>query len=363
MPAAPVSIAIRICRARALDTRTTQAAATPAPLPPLTGALLLLLTATIFASNHVAARLAFDHGTSVATAVAVRSATTVIVVLCLLRATGTSLRLPRATLARAFLIGLLLSVQSYCLYAAVARLPVALALLTFNTFPLLLAAISWLIGGQRPGRRTLIAMPVILLGLTLALNVLGIGAERPGAAATGVDGGLASHWSTMSAGVGFALTASTAFALALYLTTRWLGSVDGRLRAMLTMATVGVVVLVVGALAGMLGLVGNATNATSAAGAAGFAVSAGSAFALPNAPVGWLGLALLSILYTTAFTTLFALLPRLGAVNNAPILNFEPIAALILASQILGQQVLPIQIGGALLVIGAIVFLTTGSRR
>ena len=327
MPAAPVSIAIRICRARALDTRTTQAAATPAPLPPLTGALLLLLTATIFASNHVAARLAFDHGTSVATAVAVRSATTVIVVLCLLRATGTSLRLPRATLARAFLIGLLLSVQSYCLYAAVARLPVALALLTFNTFPLLLAAISWLIGGQRPGRRTLIAMPVILLGLTLALNVLGIGAERPGAAATGVDGGLASHWSTMSAGVGFALTASTAFALALYLTTRWLGSVDGRLRAMLTMATVGVVVLVVGALAGMLGL------------------------------------ALLSILYTTAFTTLFALLPRLGAVNNAPILNFEPIAALILASQILGQQVLPIQIGGALLVIGAIVFLTTGPRR
>ena len=49
MPAAPVSIAIRICRARALDTRTTQAAATPAPLPPLTGALLLLLTAKIVA--------------------------------------------------------------------------------------------------------------------------------------------------------------------------------------------------------------------------------------------------------------------------------------------------------------------------
>ena len=49
--------------------------------------------------------------------------------------------------------------------------------------------------------------------------------------------------------------------------------------------------------------------------------------------------------------------------NNAPILNFEPIAALVLASQILGQKVLPIQIAGALLVIGAIVFLTTGPRR
>jgi drug/metabolite transporter (DMT)-like permease len=325
-----------------------ESAAAPAPLPPLAGVLLLLLVATVFASNHVAARLAFDHGTSVATAVAVRSVTTVVVVLGLLRSTGTSLRLPAPTLRRAILIGLLLSVQSYCLYAAVARLPVALALLTFNTFPLLLAAISWLIGGQRPGRRTLIAMPVILLGLTLALNVTGVGADPAGNA----RGAAGTHWSpTMSAGVAFALTASSTFALALFLTTRWLGGVDGRLRALLTMATVGTVVLVVGWLAGRLGL---------ADGAAG---GIGSAFALPDAPAGWLGLALLSLLYTAAFTTLFALLPRLGAVNNAPVLNFEPIAALVLASQILGQKVLPIQIAGAFLVIGAIVFLTTGPRR
>jgi drug/metabolite transporter (DMT)-like permease len=277
----------------------------------------------------------------------VRSATTVVVVLGLLWATGTPLRLPLRTLKRAILIGLLLSVQSYCLYAAVARLPVALALLTFNTFPILLATVSWLAGGQRPGRRTLIAMPVILLGLTLALNVLGIGAVPPGAAAEAIG----TRWSAMSAGVGFALTASTTFSIALYLTTRWLGGLDGRLRAVLTMATVGVVVLIAGSIADAVGLVGTADGTT------------GSAFSLPDAPVGWLGLVLLSLLYTTAFTTLFALLPRLGAVNNAPILNFEPIAALILGSQILGQKVLPIQIAGALLVIGAIVFLTTAPRR
>lgn len=313
--------------------------------------MLLLLTATIFASNHIAARLAFDHGTSVATAVVVRSATTVIVVLGLLQATGVPLRLPPATLRRAFLIGLLLSVQSYCIYAAVARLPVALALLTFNTFPILLAAISWVLGGQRPGRRTLIAMPVILLGLTLALNVLGIGATAHGSPAAESFG---TRWAAMSTGVGFALTASASFALALFLTARWLGAVDGRLRAVLTMATVGVTVLAAGVLAGALGLAGDHPGSTG---------SAGAAFSLPDAPLGWLGLALLSLLYTIAFTTLFAILPRLGPVNNAPILNFEPIAALILGSQILGQKVLPIQIAGALLVIGAIVFLTTGPRR
>jgi drug/metabolite transporter (DMT)-like permease len=339
----------------------------------LTGALLLLLTATLFASNHIAARLAFDHGTSVATAVAVRSATTVVVVLALLLATRTSLRLPLRTLKRAVLIGLLLSVQSYCLYAAVARLPVALALLTFNIFPILLAAITWLATGQRPGRRTLIAMPVILMGLTLALNVLGIGvAVPPVDAVDAVDAaagsGVAARWSTMSAGVGFALTAASAFAFALYLTSRWLGGIDGRLRAVLTMATVGVVVVLLGSLAGLSGLIGHAAGAIgatdgTAALVASHAVGIGSAFSWPDAPLGWLGLGLLSLLYTAAFTTMFALLPRLGAVNNAPILNFEPIAALILGSQILGQKVLPIQIGGALLVIGAIVFLTTGPRR
>jgi drug/metabolite transporter (DMT)-like permease len=331
-------------------------------LPPVAGALLLLLIATTFASNHIAARLAFDHGTSVATAVAVRSLTTVLVLLGLLAATGTPLRMPWATLRRALVIGLLLSVQSYCLYAAVARLPVALALLTFNIFPMLLAAVAWLAGGQRPGRRTLIAMPVILLGLSMALNVLGIGAEGAaegaanaaagaGGGVDGADGAVASRWNGMSAGVGFAVAAATTFAIALYLTTRWLGGLDGRLRAVLTMATVGAVVLIAGSVTGALGLVTDASGQAS------------TAFTLPDAPIGWLGLVLLSVLYTIAFSTLFVLLPRLGTVNNAPILNFEPIAALVLGSVILGQKVLPIQIAGAFLVIGAIVFLTTGPRR
>jgi drug/metabolite transporter (DMT)-like permease len=330
-PVPPGSIANPHRFAPALDTRPAPQAA---PLPPLLGPVLLLLVATTFASNHIAARLAFDNGTSVATAVAVRSLTTVVVVVALLLASGASLRPPAGTLRRALLVGALLSVQSYCLYAAVARLPVALALLTFNVFPILLALVSWLASGQRPGRRTLTAMPVILLGLALALDVLGAGA-RP-------DEG------NRATGVAFALAASSTFAVALYLTTRWLGAMDGRLRAVLTMATVAVVVLVVGGVVDALGI------ATDAAG------QAARVFTLPTAPVGWLGLVLLSLLYTLAFSTLFGLLPRLGAVNNAPILNFEPIAALALGSLILGQRVLPIQVLGAFLVVGAIVYLTTG---
>ena len=44
---------------------------TTSTLPRWLGVSLLLLIAVTFASNHVAARLAFDHGANVTTAVAV----------------------------------------------------------------------------------------------------------------------------------------------------------------------------------------------------------------------------------------------------------------------------------------------------
>ena len=67
-------------------------------------------------------------------------------------------------------IGLLIGVQSLCLYFAVARLPVALALLAFNTYPLWTALRDRLLYQRRPQRAQLQAMPVILVGLALALT-------------------------------------------------------------------------------------------------------------------------------------------------------------------------------------------------
>jgi drug/metabolite transporter (DMT)-like permease len=278
--------------------------------------------ATLFASNHVAARLAFDHGAGVVTAVAVRSAATALAVAALLAATRTPWRLRGATGGRAVAIGVVLAAQSVCLYAAVARIPVALALLVFNSFPLVLALLSWASGGERPTRRTAIAMPVILVGLALALDV-------PGVLASG--GRSLEDPSRFAAGVGFGLAASLCFGLALLLTTRWLGEVDGRVRTLWFMVTVALVASVAGA--------------------------AGDGFAWPRDATGWIGLALLSLLYGTAFTSLFVVLPRLGAVNSAPALNVEPIASMGLAWAILGQAIGPLQAAGAALVVGAIVWL------
>ena len=293
-------------------------------IPRWAGIVLLLAIATVFGSNHVAARIAFDHGTNVTTAVAFRSTGTALVVLALLLFNGISLRMPGKTFAHSVLIGLLIAVQSYCLYSAVALIPVALALLAFQTFPMLLSLISWVGGGERPSRRVLLAMPVALAGLALALDVWG------------TSGDIAGRWAEVGAGVLWALGASISFATALYLITRWLGKMDGRLRSFLFMSVVAVVTLLGGTLS--------------------------NGFSLPADGTGWIALALLTVFYGTAITSTFVLLPKLGAVNNAAVLNFEPIAVLGLAWLILDQAVAPLQIVGAFIVVGSIAWMGAGKR-
>ena len=285
----------------------------------------LLLIAALMGANHVAARLAFNHGVDVPTAVSFRSGATALVVGALLLIQRVPLALTARQRKALPLIGVLIAIQSLCLYSAVARLPVALALLVFNSFPLTTALLARVLYRHRPERALLIAMPVILLGLVLALDVLG--------AASGL--GAAGQWREIGAGVAFALGASTTFGLALVLTQHEAGGLDGRLRTFATMAMVGLL--------------------------AGSAVAWRGGLALPTAPAGWWGLALLTLLYGTGITILFTVLPRLGVVGNSAVMNVEPVFALVLAWLILDQHIAPVQVVGALVVVGAVIWL--GTRR
>ncbi|MEI6304305.1 MAG: EamA/RhaT family transporter, partial [Betaproteobacteria bacterium] len=109
-----------------------------APLSRWFGIILMLVIAAVMGANHIAARIAFDHGVNVTTAVTIRSGVTALAVLALLLASGVRVWVPALTLRRAVGIGVLVAVQSYCLYSSVARIPVVLALLVFNIYPMLL---------------------------------------------------------------------------------------------------------------------------------------------------------------------------------------------------------------------------------
>jgi len=281
----------------------------------------LLLIALMMAANHVAARFAFNNGVDVLTAVSARSGVTAIVLaLILWRA-----RVPLAFSARHRLflptIGLVITAQSICIYSSVARLPVALALLAFNTYPLSTALWARALYGHRPERALLLAIPFLLLGLSLALDVAG--------AISGL--GAVAHWQEIGVGVAFAFAASAFFGLALVLTQHEASALDGRVRTFTTM-------LVVGTLASL-----------------GAELNGGMHW--PTADAGWIGLALLTFLYGTAFTIMFTVLPRLGVVGNSAIMNVEPVFALMMAWAFLDQKISWIQVLGALIVVATVMGL------
>ncbi len=281
----------------------------------------LLLIALMMGANHVAARIAFNNGVDVATAVVFRSTVTALVIVTILVVQGVRVRFTRRHKQMLPAIGLLVGVQSLCLYSAVARLPVALALLAFNTYPMWTAFWAFVVYRKPAEKAMLVAMPVILVGLAMALDVFG--------ATSGL--GASGQWSRIGAGVAFALTAAATFGLALVLTQHEAGDVDGRVRTATTMTLAGVVALTM--------------------------VATQGGFHLPTAPAGWGGLVTLTGLYGTAFTIMFTVLPRLGVVGNSAIMNVEPVFALVLAWLLLGQAIAAVQVAGALLVVGAVMAL------
>ena len=179
---------------------------TATPFPRHTSVLILAALASSFAANHIAARIAFDHDTGLLLAVLCRAGVTMLALATLVFWRRESLQLSPATWRWQVLLGLLIAVQSICIYSAVARIPVGLALLVVNLSPILLALLTWLLGGPRPTRQTLAVMGLILFGLVLVLDVPArlVSSEAP-------DG----QW---VAGILFSLTAAAVFAVALWVT-------------------------------------------------------------------------------------------------------------------------------------------------
>ncbi|MNP83333.1 EamA-like transporter family protein [compost metagenome] len=64
------------------------------------------------------------------------------------------------------------------------------------------------------------------------------------------------------------------------------------------------------------------------------------------------------MLYGLAFSLLFVCVPRLNMAQNAPVMNVEPIATLLLGWALLDQHLSPVQLVGAAVVVCGIVLLT-----
>ncbi|NQD91789.1 DMT family transporter [Pseudomonas sp. CrR25] len=292
------------------------------PFPRHIAVLILATLACSFAANHIAARIAFDHEAGLLLAMVCRSGVTMLVLIALVLWRGESLQLKPQTLGWQLLLGLLIALQSFCIYSAIARIPVALALLVVNLSPILLALLTWGLGGPPPTRRTATLMGVILIGLVLALDLPARLAHL---------GEIDARWIE---GVLFSFTAAAVFACALWITDHRLALMPGTVRSMLTMAVVFTASAIVGAADLLPG-----------------------GMSLPSSDTGWIALGCLVLLYGTAFSALFIFVTRLNIARNAPVMNMEPVAGLVLGWLILGQLLNGIQVVGGLIVVSGIVLL------
>jgi drug/metabolite transporter (DMT)-like permease len=295
----------------------------PALFPRHIAVLILALLACAFAGNHIAARIAFDHDTGLLLAILCRSGVTLLVLTGLVLWQQERPRLTASTWRWQLLLGLLIAAQSFCIYSAVARIPVALALLIANVAPILLVLLTWALGGARPTARAATLMGLILLGLVFALDVPARLASQDDTDARWLEG------------IAFGFGAAGVFACALWITDHKLSSLRGTMRSMLTM----LIVFSAASLAGVSGVLPGGV-------------------ALPTSAIGWTALACLVTLYGVGFSMLFICVNRLDMARNAPVMNIEPVASLLFGWLILDQLLSSGQVIGGLIVVTGIVLLT-----
>jgi drug/metabolite transporter (DMT)-like permease len=229
---------------------------------------------------------------------------------------------PPASRGLAVLAGLFLAVDLVLFNHAIADLGAGIATVLGNLSAVFVAALAWVLLGERPGRRYLLMLPVVLAGMVLVSGLAG-------GSGTGPD---------PAAGVGYAIAVNAAYACFLLVLRQSAGRtphVAGQLFDATAGATAGAV---------LLGL---------AFGGLRLAVSWPS--------LGWL-LLLALLVQTAGWLLITSSLPGLPAAVSSLLLLVQPAVALVLAAVVLSQRPTLIQLAGAVLVCCGVLVVARAQR-
>ena len=133
------------------------------------GTLCALLSAVAFSLNMVLAGLSYQHGANIHSLNLARAAAFLCCLFAMILITRASLHMPvRARLA-SLAVGVLLCGEMYVLLGAIQTIPVALAVLIFYTYPILIALYGWLRRGERFSMASVLLLGLAFAGLVIVL--------------------------------------------------------------------------------------------------------------------------------------------------------------------------------------------------
>lgn len=278
------------------------------------GVTLALSSAVAFALANTVVGVAYRGGTNPLTVSATRFVLPIVILLVILWLAKKPVFLPARAGIGALILGVVTSAYTLALLSSLSVLPVGIAILVFYLFPIITAFIVSIFRWAPLSRWTIIGAFIGFCGLALALGVKFedyplIGIAQAAFAALGL--------ATVSAVSG-----------------RVIGTGDPR-QATLYMAA--------GALVSFMVIV---------------AVVGG--FALPTTSEGWVGLGTTNIFYAFAMIGYFYAISYIGAAFTTIFSNLEPLVAIVAAFFLLDQQLEPLQLVGAAIVVAALFIAARG---
>jgi drug/metabolite transporter (DMT)-like permease len=227
-------------------------------------------------------------------------------------------RRPWPARAGAVLAGLFLAIDLVLWNHAINDVGAGIATVLGNLQVLFVTAAAWALFHERPARRFLLALPVVLAGVVLVSGL--VGTTQPGLHPL--------------AGIEYGIGTSIAYACFL-LILRQSTSGSPHVAGPLAEATLGAAA---GAL--LLGL-----------------IFGGLSQHVPLASLGWLALLALTS-QTAGWLLITSSLPRLPAAISSLLLLLQPAASIVLAAVILAERPSLLQLGGAVLVCGGVLLAT-----
>jgi drug/metabolite transporter (DMT)-like permease len=278
----------------------------------LIGNILALTAAVAFALTNASASLAFQGGSNPITLAAVRFVLPALVLAAWLMAQGRSLWLPKRDGWIAVGLGVLTAGYSWALLSAIGAIPLALAILIFYLFPLVATMILGLFGWEPLSWRTIAAIVVAFIGLVLALD--------PSVGSINMRG----VWLGFAAALGLGIVVAVS--------SRVFRAGDSR-PVTLYMATVSAILLIA------------------------FCAQQGD-IALPTTTTGRIGFVAAMLFYAFALIAFFIAVSMIGPARSSLLSYAEPVASAGLGVVVLGEALTLTQIGGIVLMVGALVGAT-----